>query len=96
MILLIIVILIITYLIFINYIQHNINEQFEAGNFQQQDLKSNLIPYSYDQIFEDVVTFPNDIDPFIKTGMTKCQEQCNGNCIEYGQSGIGFCFPHKL
>jgi hypothetical protein len=91
--------LLITIIIIILLIIHDnwslIKEKFTPGNYQMQDIKD--IPFTANPttLFEDVITFPNDTKPFKKTGMQKCAEKCNGVCVEYGQSGIGYCFPKQ-
>jgi hypothetical protein len=56
---------------------------------------SNLVD---DDLFRDVVVYENDTDPYAqggKIGLEKCISECNGNCIEFGVTGKGICFPRK-
>ena len=49
-----------------------------------------------DSLFNNVVTYNNDDDPYecgSKLGIEKCLENCPGRCIEFGITGIGYCFP---
>jgi hypothetical protein len=49
-----------------------------------------------DSLFSNVVTYNNDDDPYecgSKLGIEKCLENCPGRCIEFGITGIGYCFP---
>ena len=49
-----------------------------------------------DSLFNQVVTYTNDDDPYAcgsKLGIEKCLEGCPGRCIEFGITGIGYCFP---
>lgn len=41
--------------------------------------------------FTDMTVYENDTDG--RLGLDKCLEQCNGNCVEYGQTGAAYCFP---
>ena len=48
-----------------------------------------------DSLFTNVVTYNNDDDPYecgARTGLEKCLENCPGRCLEFGVSGIGYCF----
>ncbi len=47
-----------------------------------------------DPLFSDVITYENDIVNN-KIGLEQCLENCNGSCIEYGQTGIAHCFPNN-
>lgn len=49
-----------------------------------------------DSLFNQVITYENDDDPYScgsKLGIEKCLENCPGKCIEFGVTGIGYCFP---
>jgi hypothetical protein len=50
--------------------------------------------YFYDTLFDDVYYYPNDEDPNGQLGMSKCLSECAGNCVEYGNSSNGYCFPY--
>jgi hypothetical protein len=50
----------------------------------------------YDPTFQDVVVYNNDDNPYEtgqSNGVDKCLSHCNGKCVEFGVSGIGFCYP---
>lgn len=47
-----------------------------------------------DKLFNDIVTYDNDIDG--RLGLDKCLEQCQGKCVEYGISGVAQCFPPSM
>lgn len=52
-----------------------------------------------DPLFSDVILYNNDPDPYDdgqKTGLQKCFDECNGVCVEFGISGIAYCFPHEI
>lgn len=44
-----------------------------------------------DPLFGDVKEYNNDDDG--RLGLDKCLEYCNGNCLEFGQTGVAYCFP---
>lgn len=49
-----------------------------------------------DPLFKDVIVYNNDQNPYEeggKIGLAKCLEGCDGKCVEFGVSGITFCFP---
>jgi len=49
-----------------------------------------------DSLFSNIVTYNNDDNPYeqgSKLGIEKCLENCPGRCIEFGVTGIGYCFP---
>lgn len=54
--------------------------------------------YFYDKLFDNVVYYPNEylkdesMNEVVKTGMEKCQQECQGNCVEYYVSGNAYCF----
>lgn len=43
--------------------------------------------------FTDMIVYDNDADGRI--GLDKCIEQCNGYCVEQGQTGSANCFPAR-
>ncbi len=52
-----------------------------------------------DPLFSDVILYNNDPDPYKngqKSGLQKCFDNCNGVCVEFGISGIAYCFPHSI
>ena len=54
-----------------------------------------------DSLFSNVVTYNNDdylykgINNQGKLGIDKCIHNCHGQCIEFGITGIGMCFPNN-
>lgn len=60
--------------------------------------------YYFDQIFDDVIYYPNEYDKdyktaeeighLVKTGWQKCKELCSGNCVEFGLTGASYCFSY--
>lgn len=44
-----------------------------------------------DPLFGDVKEYQNDDDG--RLGIDKCLENCKGNCLEFGVTGIAYCFP---
>jgi hypothetical protein len=44
-----------------------------------------------DPLFADVKEYTNDDDG--RLGIDKCLEYCKGGCVEFGQTGIAYCFP---
>ena len=53
--------------------------------------------YSFDQVFRDVKTYPNDnsyhLTPNFQNGISKCEKDCKGYCVQRGETGIAYCFP---
>ena len=47
-----------------------------------------------DPLFEDVIYYENDMTTG-RIGLDQCIEKCDGNCVEYGQTGNAYCFPKK-
>lgn len=54
--------------------------------------------YFYDKLFDNVVYYPNEynndyeLNDITSTGIEKCKKECQGNCVEFGQSSIAYCF----
>jgi len=71
------------------------NEE-QKYNKHFDDIKVNKPPnITYeDDIFANIITYENDIYLDGKLGLEKCIEQCNGECLEFGQTGIAHCFPN--
>ena len=81
--------LIILFLLIIYYIYHCKIENFE---------NSNTATILEDPLFKDIIIFNNDENPYEKgqkIGLTKCLDECNGTCVEFGISGIAYCFPKQ-
>ena len=45
-----------------------------------------------DKLFTDMITYENDPDGG-QIGLDKCLAECQGNCLEFGQTGLAWCFP---
>ena len=59
-------------------------------------LYSERIKMLDDPLFSNVGLYNNDANPYVvgeESGLEKCLYYCNGNCVEFGISGISFCFP---
>lgn len=49
-----------------------------------------------DSLFRDIIVYNNDEDPYEpggRLGIDKCLDECSGKCIEFGVTGVGYCFP---
>jgi hypothetical protein len=78
-------------------------EQLRSPNFPEKNLmgfptdsRPQVWQILDDPTFQDVVVYPNDDDPYADgqtSGIDKCLSKCNGKCVEFGVSGIGFCYP---
>lgn len=97
--------LLITIIIIAVIILYNLNVQenyTKIGN-QQFRVNSEIEPIKIregsdtfdDPLFSDVVFYMGDGTLDGEIGLEKCLKQCkNGNCVEYGVSGDGYCFPN--
>lgn len=68
------------------------NSSGTSSDIGKEVIRTGRDPYD-DNVFADIITFNND--PIIngKLGIEKCIEQCKGKCVEFGMTGIGYCFP---
>ena len=58
--------------------------------------------YFYDKLFDNVTYYPNQYDKdyktaeeigkLISTGWVRCNEECAGNCVEFGPTSVAYCF----
>ena len=51
-----------------------------------------------DPLFSNVALYNNDDNPYVlgeESGLEKCMNQCDGNCVEFGVTGIAYCFPNQ-
>lgn len=51
-----------------------------------------------EDVFGDVIIHENDVDSdnnLTQTGIHKCIAECDGNCVEFGVTGKGLCFPKE-
>lgn len=56
------------------------------------------IDFLEDPTFGDVIVYNNDENPYEEgqqSGLKKCLTNCDGRCVEFGVSGIAFCFPKQ-
>jgi hypothetical protein len=91
-----------------NHCKNNILEKKECfggdiGNIIPQlvnntnECKFSSTPNSViDKLYADVTTYNNDSDPNGETGVVKCSKECDGACVEYGETGVTHCYhPYK-
>ena len=73
------------------------HESFTSNADPLTQYKS-LVSYEYDNLFSDIVFYPNDddVDTGGRIGLDKCFQSCQGNCIEYGVTGTAYCFPSEF
>ncbi len=81
-------------------LEFKINRPFnqpEKYNTDFDKLKNNNPPNKFldDDLFKSVVTYENDTFPEGKIGLEKCIQNCNGECLEFGVTGIAHCFPNE-
>jgi hypothetical protein len=57
-----------------------------------ENIKSGTRTYD-DALFDDVKSYENDPNDALNTGVYKCLDNCDGNCVEYGMTGLAYCFP---
>ena len=62
-------------------------------NGKQATISHNNYSLLNDPLFKDVVYYENDNNG--RLGLDMCIESCDGNCVEYGQTGNAYCFPKK-
>ena len=79
------------------------SENFETSDGKEQDEKEqDEKEQRFDKIFEKVDYYPNLYDnslikeniisELISTGIDKCNKECSGTCVEFGITGIAYCF----
>ena len=75
----------------------NYNDNLSIDNKDNQYFYTDMIDQS--NVNETAFNIVYSIDPIdyanVKTGLEKCNEQCNGVCFENGYNGIATCFPHQ-
>jgi hypothetical protein len=57
-----------------------------------ENIKTGTRTYD-DKLFDDVISYENDPNDSLNTGVYKCLTDCSGNCVEYGMTGLAYCFP---
>lgn len=92
-----IIIFILIMLIMFQNCSCDIKEKFITEQSQEQGYvhKPDIM---IDPSFSDVIIYNNDDNPYAdgqKNGVTKCAESCKGQCVEFGITGISFCFPER-
>jgi len=58
------------------------------------NIKSGTRTYD-DALFDDVKSYENDPNDELNTGVYKCLDSCSGACVEYGMTGLAYCFPKE-
>ena len=51
-----------------------------------------------DPMFSDIIKYMSTISDkniVTESGVEKCLKNCEGNCMEYGFTGVGICFPRS-
>jgi hypothetical protein len=59
-----------------------------------ENIKSGNRTYD-DKLFDDLISYENDPNDPLNTGVFKCLTECSGNCVEYGMTGLAYCFPSE-
>lgn len=102
---LIIILVVILILMFMNKQQfvniENINKEHFATKIENTNIKlepvKTKIDLVEDPLFKDVVVYENDeIDYMAGTGtigLEKCYKACKGTCVEWGMTGVAYCYP---
>lgn len=88
------------------FVNPNIAKPLPSTNVQTKDQPADIsekriidILEGKDSVFLDLITYNNleseDDNGIIhvNTGLDQCYDKCNGTCLEYGETGIAFCFP---
>lgn len=82
---------------------NNYNEDFTSNyavnNYIYTGRPKNGLNLTDDTLFSNVIVYENDADPYspnAKLGIEKCVDKCNGQCVEFGITGIGYCFPSNV
>ncbi len=97
---LIIVLLLFILFIRLVYCKKSNNEGFEENrrHLARMPLPENLTFFD-DSLFANVKTYKNDDkiycyenEPCGRLGIDKCIDDCKGRCVEFGITGMGYCF----
>jgi phage pi2 protein 07 len=76
-------------IIILVYLISDINETFIPE-------RDKTIWYGYDvrddDIFREIKTYENTVNEY---GIERCLKECEGGCVEYGVSGVAYCFPKE-
>jgi hypothetical protein len=96
----IVLVLVIVYILCLSNNTNQNTEKFESKYVANDNIYLGRRRDGYDllddSLFNNVITYNNDDDPYecgSKLGIEKCLENCPGRCIEFGITGIGYCFP---
>lgn len=68
----------------------------KESNPLTEDIMSESLNILLDPVFSNIIVFNNDTNPYAEgetIGLDKCLKQCNGDCVEFGITGIATCFP---
>jgi len=83
---LIIIFVIILLLIKYIYFDENIETLEQTSNISG---RKNPIIFLDDPFFNNLVYYKNDEN---ELGIDKCVKECDGNCVEFGVTGLAYCF----
>jgi hypothetical protein len=78
-----------------------IAEVKNLGTFEALRKESPISKTFEDDLFKDLIYYENDEsikmieggETLGRMGLDKCLENCKGQCLEYGQTGVAWCFP---
>lgn len=82
-----------------NDVYNSIDRGISAGKLADEQMKEKAKITEDDVV--NIYSKKYENDPSIalnysgKTGIEKCIEECDGNCVEYGVSGLAFCYDNK-
>lgn len=79
-----------------NICDEKFTSKYELNSDTYQGRKNTGTELTDDNLFQDVIIFKNDDDLYEsngRLGIDKCIDQCSGKCIEFGITGVGYCFP---
>jgi len=77
-----------------------IASEFDYDKYFFELTKERPLSITYeDKLFTDVKTYENDetVDAggYGRLGVDKCIQECKGSCVEFGVTGLTWCFPEK-
>ena len=78
------------------YVNSSENTDTTYNNYANkiENIKSGTKTHD-DKLFDDVISYENDPNDSLNTGVYKCLNDCKGNCVEYGMTGLAYCFPKE-
>lgn len=88
------------------FVNPNVAKSLPSTNTRSKDQPTDIsekriidILEGKDSVFLDLITY-NNIETeddngiiHVNTGLDQCYDKCTGTCLEYGETGIAFCFP---